>query len=844
MKSNELCGLFFFLDAVEANLRAKSYCSSSIKKPTMATQQHQHHHTSYSQMDQLLPMSITSYSNAGKGLYISGYGARSNKQISSQSSFPSTGSMATVSNRYLVRHAASRGKVITKAYEAMAASETYQQRQHQPHRHRPPYHQQPQEQQELNTLNPAVRTMNLFDKTILEQRSDPDTSSTHDLQQQQQQQQQHQQHQRTIQENKEIPQYENSGINAEPNTRQQPQLRNVPGIDQVEDKDDFSQGASRSETVVIHVHDEANNINRDFRCRRSTLLREMKYFRTYLNDNTSFDDIDISVHCDVNIFEWLMTYIHRPQNPPRMDTAWAVSILISSDFLEMGPLVESTLQFVKDRLQSIIRLPIELDCINNRLVSRLAQLFTDVEIEDIKDKKDKIVNRLYMNKLERMLLENVDNTLFRCTWCSRLFTRMQQQWMVCPKAKVFIDFHGKVEAKHNIDPKWSVNHYIIRLKQILTWREIYWRLWGLINTLHCVRCGQQFATAEFGHCSYHPQEPSFENSANVGSYPCCDAQALRFDSSGGAIPLRGCRTRNHVVDTNATHVLDVLLKHQNLIVVPFDNGVDIPQMLCDGRVDDATNDDISELVFSESGDSDDDLAFEGASGSSARDSTNSELTTDDDCKEDGQSDSEESEDESSGKEGEDYRDEDEDHDEDEDDSEGDGVCGTTRAEVSMALLSVRGDPKYEIFHSFSRHRSVQQRDADGVIGNNETSSMKTNSGGGGGGGSRRRGERFDWSPKVNPVRKRHIVMDQQRDEDRRNMDELMKLLGRCRKEQRSTASNAGGSGTGSGGKGSTRRGSSVPGRPMSTRAGAGRPQTLREMQLANTRRARARRVFR
>lgn len=36
----------------------------------------------------------------------------------------------------------------------------------------------------------------------------------------------------------------------------------------------------------------------------------MKYFEKYLTDNTSGNDIDISVHCDVKIFDWLVKYIY------------------------------------------------------------------------------------------------------------------------------------------------------------------------------------------------------------------------------------------------------------------------------------------------------------------------------------------------------------------------------------------------------------------------------------------------------------------------------------------------------------------------------------------------------
>lgn len=40
----------------------------------------------------------------------------------------------------------------------------------------------------------------------------------------------------------------------------------------------------------------------------------MKYFENYLTEATSVDDIDISVHCDIKIFEWLMKYLKMKHN--------------------------------------------------------------------------------------------------------------------------------------------------------------------------------------------------------------------------------------------------------------------------------------------------------------------------------------------------------------------------------------------------------------------------------------------------------------------------------------------------------------------------------------------------
>ena len=92
----------------------------------------------------------------------------------------------------------------------------------------------------------------------------------------------------------------------------------------------------------------------------------MKYFEKFLADNESgYDDIDISVHCDVEIFEWLMNYIHNkvgeecrtatlnlasnsPSSPNKsatlhIDKSILISILISSEFLQMDSLVVTTL---------------------------------------------------------------------------------------------------------------------------------------------------------------------------------------------------------------------------------------------------------------------------------------------------------------------------------------------------------------------------------------------------------------------------------------------------------------------------------------------------------------------
>jgi hypothetical protein len=100
----------------------------------------------------------------------------------------------------------------------------------------------------------------------------------------------------------------------------------MAGIEQDADTGDLGpsesqDGAEEAETVTLHVLDEQRKVNRDFVCQKDVLLKEMKYFRQYLTDAPTNEEIDISVHCDVKIFEWLVAYLHNSSFPPQLG-AW------------------------------------------------------------------------------------------------------------------------------------------------------------------------------------------------------------------------------------------------------------------------------------------------------------------------------------------------------------------------------------------------------------------------------------------------------------------------------------------------------------------------------------------
>ena len=111
--------------------------------------------------------------------------------------------------------------------------------------------------------------------------------------------------------------------------------------------------------ILVHVIDQGRGITRDFSCSKDKVMTKMRYFESYFSGSHSIDELDISVHCDVYIFSWLVRYLMQPQEP-KLELKNVVSILISSEFLGIADLVEKCLDFVANQLEPVIKLPIDL----------------------------------------------------------------------------------------------------------------------------------------------------------------------------------------------------------------------------------------------------------------------------------------------------------------------------------------------------------------------------------------------------------------------------------------------------------------------------------------------------
>ncbi|XP_049726322.1 SANT and BTB domain regulator of class switch recombination isoform X3 [Elephas maximus indicus] len=270
-----------------------------------------------------------------------------------------------------------------------------------------------------------------------------------------------------------------------------------------------------------------------------------------------------------------------------------ISILISSEFLKMDSLVEQCIQYCHKNMNAIVATPCNMNCINSSLLTRIADLFTHNEVDDLKDKKDKFRSKLFCKKIERLFdpeYLNPDSrgnaaTLYRCSLCKKLLTKETERRIPCIPGKINVDRHGNIIYIHLRDKTWDVHEYLNSFfEELKSWRDVYWRLWGTVNWLTCSRCCQAFLCTEFSHCQYHsetvvyPTAVSSPSTVGTGIYPCCNQKVLRFDPTQ---LTKGCKVRDHMValcdqgeggdllSCPTTRILDDLLSHKDVIVVPF-----------------------------------------------------------------------------------------------------------------------------------------------------------------------------------------------------------------------------------------------------------------------------------
>jgi len=69
----------------------------------------------------------------------------------------------------------------------------------------------------------------------------------------------------------------------------------------------------------------------------------------------------------------------------------------------MEDLVRECVSYVITNLHDVVRLPIDMSCLNDKLISLIAEYTPMGKLHTLLDKRDKLTSKLFQKKLEKLL---------------------------------------------------------------------------------------------------------------------------------------------------------------------------------------------------------------------------------------------------------------------------------------------------------------------------------------------------------------------------------------------------------------------------------------------------------
>ena len=129
--------------------------------------------------------------------------------------------------------------------------------------------------------------------------------------------------------------------------------------------------------------------NKDFQWNKHLLESEMRWFTKYIKsiDKGKFqtkkpqyeikciDDLEITVHCQIGIFKWLIDYVTSPSKNWDLNLKNIHSILMSSDYLDMPKLTNTWIEYFVENINQILQQKEYIPSYKSHIAKNIARKF-------------------------------------------------------------------------------------------------------------------------------------------------------------------------------------------------------------------------------------------------------------------------------------------------------------------------------------------------------------------------------------------------------------------------------------------------------------------------------------
>ncbi|KAJ3201801.1 hypothetical protein HDU82_007869, partial [Entophlyctis luteolus] len=108
-----------------------------------------------------------------------------------------------------------------------------------------------------------------------------------------------------------------------------------------------------------------------------------------------------------------------------------------------------------------------------------------------------------------------------------------QAALTCSAGIVGLMPNGEIICEHQEDCDFDVTVWVASLIAAgASWREVTWRIWGIMHHFDCLRCGSRFAAQDYEQCQNHSEtDIDYSNVLQSGTemQPCDAATGFLFN---------------------------------------------------------------------------------------------------------------------------------------------------------------------------------------------------------------------------------------------------------------------------------------------------------------------------
>eukprot|EP00347_Sterkiella_histriomuscorum_P000040 403377412 len=262
---------------------------------------------------------------------------------------------------------------------------------------------------------------------------------------------------------------------------------------------------------------------------KNWLKEQIPHIAKVIKDVKEDEGVEITINCNIEAFSMIIEYLQSNDLEifiSKVTDENCLNLVVSSLFLGLEDLYQKLwrMYFSENFIIIINKCTLNLKNISQKILEDITKYIEIREIAQLKDRKDKFVSQIY-----RAFCENIikTNEIQACKKCYSITSKQNFKKTLCHSIDnySYIAADGSIKIPHQLDKSFDMSKFLgaYRDQYRVCWKETYLKLNSIVYPVQiCNNCDQKFTIDQIGDCRYHAMpKPVYDKDKNENIFICC-----------------------------------------------------------------------------------------------------------------------------------------------------------------------------------------------------------------------------------------------------------------------------------------------------------------------------------